>query len=97
MLGRRHVPWETDVAIACAGVLVEPGDVVVGDRDGVVLVPPHLAAEVARDAAEQERQERFVAERVAAGESIDGLYPIGPRWRDAYESWCAAGGSDAHA
>ncbi|HUZ20407.1 MAG TPA: fumarylacetoacetate hydrolase family protein [Acidimicrobiales bacterium] len=97
VLGRRHVPWETDVAVACAGVLVEPGDVVVGDRDGVVLVPPHLAAEVARDAAEQERQERFIAERVAAGESIDGLYPIGPRWRDAYERWCAADGGDTHA
>jgi 2-keto-4-pentenoate hydratase/2-oxohepta-3-ene-1,7-dioic acid hydratase in catechol pathway/regulator of RNase E activity RraA len=37
--------------------------------------------------AEQERQERFIAEQVARGESVDGLYPIGPRWRLAYEAW----------
>lgn len=90
VLGRRHVPWEPDVAVACAGVLVRPGDLLVGDDDGVVVVPPALAADVAREAAEQEREERFVAEQVAAGESIDGLYPIGPRWRDRYVEW--AGG-----
>nr|WP_232292011.1 fumarylacetoacetate hydrolase family protein [Frankia sp. QA3] len=89
VLGRRHIPWERDVAVACAGALVEPGDVILGDADGVVVVPPALAAEVAADAAEQERQERFIAERVAVGESVAGLYPIGPNWRAAYERWCA--------
>jgi 2-keto-4-pentenoate hydratase/2-oxohepta-3-ene-1,7-dioic acid hydratase in catechol pathway/regulator of RNase E activity RraA len=89
VLGHKHVPWESGVAIACAGVLVRPGDVLVGDADGVVVIPPELAEEVAADAAEQEREEEFVAEKVRAGESIDGLFPLGEAWRAEYERWKA--------
>ena len=89
VLGRRHVPWEVNVAVACGGVTVVPGDIIVGDGDGVIVVPAHLAMEVARDAAEQERQEEFAAAMIAKGESVDGLYPLGKRWRAAYESWLA--------
>ena len=77
VLGRRHVPWECGVTVACAGVTVQPGDLVVGDGDGVVVLPPGIAAEILADAREQERQEEFVATQVAAGERIDGLYPLG--------------------
>jgi regulator of RNase E activity RraA/2-keto-4-pentenoate hydratase/2-oxohepta-3-ene-1,7-dioic acid hydratase in catechol pathway len=87
VLGRRHVPWEVNTTIACAGVTVTPGDIIVGDGDGVLVVPVHLAMEVARDAAAQERQEEFAAEMVAKGESVDGLYPLGKRWQVAYEAW----------
>ncbi|GAA4225565.1 hypothetical protein GCM10022254_07710 [Actinomadura meridiana] len=87
VLGRRHVPWDTGLPIACGGALVQPGDILVGDADGVVVIPPDIAVDLATDAAEQETQERFITERVAAGESVDGLYPLGPRWRDAYEAW----------
>ena len=87
VLGRRHVPWDTNTTIACAGVTVQPGDIIAGDGDGVIVIPRHLAAEVARDAAEQELQEQFIAEQVAKGQSIDGLYPIGKKWRSAYEAW----------
>jgi 2-keto-4-pentenoate hydratase/2-oxohepta-3-ene-1,7-dioic acid hydratase in catechol pathway/regulator of RNase E activity RraA len=87
VLGRRHVPWEVNTTIACAGVTVTPGDIIVGDGDGVLVVPAHLAMEVARDAAEQERQEEFAAAMVAKGESVDGLYPLGKRWQVAYEAW----------
>ena len=48
VLGRRHVPWEVDVTIACGGAAVQPGDVIVGDGDGVIVIPPQLVAEVAR-------------------------------------------------
>ena len=89
VLGRRHVPWETDVTVACAGVTVVPGDIIAGDADGVVVVPPHLAREVAQDAAEQAQQEQFIAAQVAKGEPIDGLYPIGRKWQAAYEAWLA--------
>jgi regulator of RNase E activity RraA len=68
----------------------------VGDADGVVVVPRHLAAEVALEAAEQERQERFIAEQVAKGEPIDGLYPIGKRWQAAYLAWLADKGGNGH-
>lgn len=84
---RRHVPVEADVPIACAGVLVEPGDLLVGDADGVVLLPPGAATSVVADAALQEREERFVAARVAEGESLLGLFPMGETWRAVYETW----------
>jgi 2-keto-4-pentenoate hydratase/2-oxohepta-3-ene-1,7-dioic acid hydratase in catechol pathway/regulator of RNase E activity RraA len=87
VLGRHHVPWDTGVTVACAGVTVQPGDIIVGDADGVVVIPPAIAAELAADAREQERQEQFVAEQVAKGEPIDGLYPLTDRWRPAYEAW----------
>lgn len=94
VLGRRHMPFETGVMIRCAGVTVQPGDVVVGDGDGVVVLPHHLVAEMIVDAREQERQERFIAEMVAAGQPIDGLYPIASRWRPRYDEWLSgrAGG-----
>ncbi|TDD93045.1 fumarylacetoacetate hydrolase family protein [Actinomadura rubrisoli] len=87
VLGRRHVPWDTGVPIACGGALVQPGDILVGDADGVVVVPPDLVADLVEDAIEQEAQERFITERVAAGEPIEGLYPLGPGRREEYETW----------
>jgi len=87
VLGRRHVPWETGVTVACAGVTIQPGDILVGDADGVIVLPPDRAAEILAEAREQERQEQFVAERVAAGESIDGLFPLPESRRADYETW----------
>ncbi|GAA1059442.1 fumarylacetoacetate hydrolase family protein [Agromyces bracchium] len=85
VLGRRHVPWETDVTIACGGAAVQPGDVIVGDGDGVIVIPPHLVAEVAAEAAEQDAADAWVAERVAEGEAVDGLFPMDRAWRERYE------------
>ncbi|MGC7098808.1 fumarylacetoacetate hydrolase family protein [Amycolatopsis lurida] len=87
VLGRRHVPWDTDLTIACGGASVQPGDVIVGDDDGVLVIPPPLAEEVADAAIEQERQEIFIAEQVAAGERVDGLYPMNAEWRGRYAAW----------
>jgi 5-oxopent-3-ene-1,2,5-tricarboxylate decarboxylase/2-hydroxyhepta-2,4-diene-1,7-dioate isomerase len=87
VLGRRHVPWETDGTVACGGATVQPGDVIVGDDDGVLVIPPHLVREVVADAIEQEREERFIAEQVARGVSVKGLYPMNAEWRARYEEW----------
>ena len=87
MLGRRHVPWQTDVAVACAGALVEPGDLLVGDADGVVVLPADQVVDIVAASLAQEREERFIAEQVTAGESIDGLYPLNDTWRRTYERW----------
>jgi 5-oxopent-3-ene-1,2,5-tricarboxylate decarboxylase / 2-hydroxyhepta-2,4-diene-1,7-dioate isomerase len=86
VLGRRHVPWETDVTITCGGATVQPGDILVGDDDGIVVIPPALVAEVLADAEAQEREERFIAEKVARGEAVRGLYPMGTRWRAEFDS-----------
>jgi 2-keto-4-pentenoate hydratase/2-oxohepta-3-ene-1,7-dioic acid hydratase in catechol pathway/regulator of RNase E activity RraA len=87
VLGRRHVPWETDGTVACGGATVQPGDVIVGDDDGVLVIPPHLVHEVVADSIEQEREERFIAEQVADGASVKGLYPMNAEWRARYEEW----------
>ncbi|NEN06927.1 fumarylacetoacetate hydrolase family protein [Diaminobutyricibacter tongyongensis] len=87
VLGRRHVPWDTDLTIACGGAAVQPGDVIVGDADGLLVIPPGLVESVVDDAIEQERQESFIAQQVAAGESVDGLYPMNAEWRARYVAW----------
>jgi 2-keto-4-pentenoate hydratase/2-oxohepta-3-ene-1,7-dioic acid hydratase in catechol pathway/regulator of RNase E activity RraA len=85
VLGRRHIPWETDVTIACGGTTVQPGDIIVGDGDGVIVIPPALVMEVLGAAETQEHEEEFIAARVRAGESIDGLFPLNAAWRARYE------------
>ena len=79
VLGRRHVPWETDGTIACGGATVQPGDVVVGDADGVLVIPPALVAEVVADAIEQELEEQFIAEMVAEGHPVGDAVSDGRR------------------
>ena len=86
VLGRRHVPWEVDVTIACGGAAVQPGDIVFGDRDGVIVIPPALLEEVARESATQEAEDAWVAEQVAAGAAVDGLFPMNAEWRARYEA-----------
>ncbi len=83
--------WEEP--IGCGGVTVLPGDIMVGDEDGVVVVPRALADEVARDAVEQERFERFVQLRVSQGTPIKGLYPPDEGTRADYEAWLKSDGS----
>ena len=70
-----HHAVDLDVPIGCGDVAVFPGDVVVGDGEGVVVIPRHLAAEIAPAAAEQERMEAWILEEVKAGQRIFGLYP----------------------
>jgi regulator of RNase E activity RraA len=88
-LSRLHLPLDIQVAIACAGVTVMPGDVLVGDDEGVIVVPAELAREVAADAAEQEREEEFALERVDAGETTIGVFPLSRARRADYEAWLA--------
>ncbi len=87
VLGLLHHPLDINVPVACGGVLVMPSDVIVGDGDGVLVVPAALAEEVAADALEQERREAFALERVRAGESVRGLYPLSPEREAEYRAW----------
>jgi len=86
VLGRRHVPWETDVAVGCGGTTVEPGDILVGDGDGVIVLPPAIAEEVVDAALAQEDEDAWIAARVASGHPIEGLFPMNAEWRARYES-----------
>jgi 2-keto-4-pentenoate hydratase/2-oxohepta-3-ene-1,7-dioic acid hydratase in catechol pathway/regulator of RNase E activity RraA len=86
VLGRRHVPWEVDTAITCGGAAVQPGDILVGDDDGVVVIPLHLLDAVVRAAAEQEALDAWVAERVSEGHQVDGLFPPNAEWLARYRA-----------
>ncbi|GMQ93524.1 MAG: ribonuclease activity regulator RraA [Acidimicrobiia bacterium] len=83
----KHHAIDINVAIGCGGVAVYPGDVVVGDAEGVVVIPSHLATEVAQDCLEMERFEAFAQEQVSVGRSILGLYPPDDETAAEYEQW----------
>ena len=84
---------EINGPIGCGGVAVFPGDVIVGDGEGVAVIPAHLADEIAEEAEEMTRFETFVAEQVDAGRSITGLYPpTDPSVSGEYAAWRGAPG-----
>jgi 2-keto-4-pentenoate hydratase/2-oxohepta-3-ene-1,7-dioic acid hydratase in catechol pathway/regulator of RNase E activity RraA len=89
VLGLLHFPLEDNVPITCAGVLVMPGDLIVGDAEGVMVIPAAMAEEVALDAQEQEVREAWSLERVEAGEAVRDVYPISPEREPEYEQWRA--------
>lgn len=72
-----HHVADLQVPIGCAGVAVYPGDVLVADRDGIIVVPRALAAEIADPSLEQEKLEAYVSTKIHAGEPLAGNYPPG--------------------
>jgi len=70
-----HQALDLNVPIGCGDVAVFPGDIVVGDGDGVVVIPKEIADEIANEAVEMTAFEDFVTEKVLEGRSILGLYP----------------------
>jgi regulator of RNase E activity RraA len=83
----RHHAADFQRPIGCGGVAVFPGDVIVGDGEGVVVIPRHLADEVAADAAEQEALEMFVMREIKAGKPLPGVYPPNEATRARYAQW----------
>ena len=86
VLGRRHVPWDTDLTIACGGATVQPGDLIVGDDDGVVVIPPALAEDVVEAVLAKEAEDAWVAEQVKAGAPIEEVFPMNNQWRARYDA-----------
>lgn len=84
-----HSYADVNLPVSCAGARINPGDVIVGDADGVVVIPRHLAEEVARDAAEQEDMENWVLSRIKEGASSVDYYPPNAERRAEYEAWKA--------
>lgn len=82
--GLTFVDWQQPVA--CGGVAVFPGDVIVADRDGAVLVPQALAAGLVDAAVEQERFEGWLMDEVNGGAALPGLYPPNAENKARYEA-----------
>ena len=84
---------DINVPIGCGDAPVFPGDVIVGDGDGCVVIPAHLADEIAAEAVEMTAFEDFVAEKVHEGRSILGLYPATEeKTRTEFSAWRKAKG-----
>ncbi|MCB0108602.1 MAG: ribonuclease activity regulator RraA [Caldilineaceae bacterium] len=82
-----HHPLDINVPIGCAGVLIMPGDVIVGDGEGVVAIPSQVAESVAHAAFAQEQMEEFIQQKIAGGASILGVYPPNEATKAEYELW----------
>nr|WP_199171675.1 ribonuclease activity regulator RraA [Pollutimonas nitritireducens] len=88
-----HQALDINVPIGCGDVAVFPGDVIVGDGEGVVVIPAHLAEEIATEAVEMTAYEDFVTEEVLKGRSIIGLYPAtDEQARADFSAWRQAQG-----
>ena len=87
----KHHAVDLNVPVGCGGVPVYPGDIIVGDAEGVVVIPQEMAEVVAGEAGAQTLFEDFVTEQVLAGRGIFGLYPpTDPATEIQFKAWCAA-------
>lgn len=86
-----HEAMDINVPIGCGDAAVFPGDVIIGDGDGVIVLPAHLADEIAEECSGMEDFETFVLESVLAGQSVIGLYPpTKQETQDRYTAWLTA-------
>jgi regulator of RNase E activity RraA len=80
-------PNAVNVPIACGGVTVVPGDIIMADDDGVIVLPPSMAEKVIADAQEHHEWEVFSREKLMAGESLQRYYPLHQDAYPEYEEW----------
>lgn len=85
----KHHGVDLQVPIGCGGVPVFPGDVLVGDGDGVMVIPLELASEIADEAISMELFEEYVIEKVRSGSAVIGLYPPNEAAQNAYQQFQA--------
>ena len=83
------MPFAVNVPVSCGGVLVMPGDVIVADDDGAVVVPVGLAVQVIAKATQHHEWEDFSRERLEAGGDLRRYYPLSDAARPEYEAWKA--------
>ena len=76
-----------NVPIGCAGALVCPGDIILGDEDGVVVIPQAMLGEVVEACLIHEDREEFIRLKLAEGVPLEGLYPTGPEWEERFQAW----------
>jgi regulator of RNase E activity RraA len=88
----KHHAADINLPIGCGGVPVYPGDVIVGDGEGVVVIPAGIADKVADEAFDQTAFEDFVSENIHAGRSIFGIYPPDDKARAEFAAWRSAKG-----
>jgi 5-oxopent-3-ene-1,2,5-tricarboxylate decarboxylase / 2-hydroxyhepta-2,4-diene-1,7-dioate isomerase len=86
VFGEVHVMADLNVPISCAGVLIMPGDILVGDPEGVIAIPQGVAARVAEEGVETERRDEFSRRKVEAGSALAEAYPLSGALLAEYEA-----------
>ena len=89
------MPFAVNGPIACGGVLVMPGDIIVADDDGAVAVPVALAEDVIKMASEHHEWEHFSRQRLFEGGELRRYYPLSEEARPEFEAWLRAQGDSA--
>ena len=89
--GEVHVMADLNVPISCADVLILPGDILVGEPEGVIAIPQALAKQVADEGAEVERRDAFSRTKVEVGHSLAESYPLNEKLRAEYDAAKARG------
>ena len=87
--GLTFVDWQQP--IGCGGVAIFPGDMIVADQDGAVVIPAAMVAEVTAQAVEQERLEGWIMQEIDRGVPLPGLYPANAETKARYDAWKAKG------
>ena len=83
-----HQAIDINVPIGCGDVAVWPGDLLVGDKEGVVVIPAHIIREIAEEVKSMTVYEDYVIEKVRKGSSIKGLYPLtDEKEKSIFEDW----------
>jgi regulator of RNase E activity RraA len=80
-------PWAYNVPIACSRVLVLPGDIVIADDDGAVVIPQQIAETIAEHTLNHEEWESFSRKRIQEGGALFKYYPLNEEGRQEYEAW----------
>ena len=78
---------ELNVPVGCGDIAIYPADIVVGDEEGVVVIPRAMVHQIAIEAYEQTRYDAFASEQIAAGRSVVGLYPSTDASRAEFLAW----------
>ncbi len=86
-LGRRHAAVDSQVPIACAGASVLPGDVIVGDAEGAIVIPAQLVDEISNAALALEIEDEFILKRVGEGASTTGYFPVAEENQEEFQDW----------
>ena len=83
-----HQAIDINVPIGCGDVAVWPGDLLVGDKEGVVVIPTHIIKEISDEVKSMTIYENYVIEKVEKGSSIKGLYPLtDEKEKSDFEDW----------
>lgn len=87
---RNMLAWEIDVAVGCGGALVQPGDYIIADGDGAVVIPPQHAETLLRKAEEMALEDEFSQQLLRQGAAIDDAYPLPSSRRAEFERFKAS-------